>query len=186
MYLTSVSLLQRLRQPEEKEAWDRFVKLYTPMLYHWARRVGLAEHDAADLVQDVFVLLVRKLPEFVYDDHRSFRGWLHTVLRNKYLERMRVKRPVLALGSGSEWPALQEVDGFVEEEEYRTQLVRRALQLMKSDFEELTWKACWEYVVMDRKPAELADELGVSVDVIYSAKSRVLRRLRQELAGLWE
>ena len=72
----------------------------------------------------------------------------------------------------------------IEEEEYRRYLVRRALGLMQAEFEPATWKACWEFVVHDRPAAEVAAELGLSVNAVYLAKSRVLRRLRAELRGL--
>jgi RNA polymerase sigma-70 factor (ECF subfamily) len=75
MNSTSVSLLERLRQPAAPEDWGRFVQLYTPLLYYWACRLGLQEQDAADLVQEVFTTLVQKLPEFAYEPDRSFRGW---------------------------------------------------------------------------------------------------------------
>jgi RNA polymerase sigma-70 factor (ECF subfamily) len=67
MHTTSATLLERLRQPADQEAWARFVRLYTPLPYYWARRVGLQEQDAADLVQEVFAVLFQKLPEFTYD-----------------------------------------------------------------------------------------------------------------------
>src|SRR5262245_61555392 len=63
---TPVSMLERLRQPGQPAVWARFVELYTPLLLHWARRLGLRPHDAADLVQEVFVTLVQKLPAFSY------------------------------------------------------------------------------------------------------------------------
>jgi WD40 repeat protein len=69
-------LLERLRQPLPDDAWARFVRLYTPLLYYWARRLGCQDSDAADLVQDVFAALTEKLPHFVYDEHRSFRRWV--------------------------------------------------------------------------------------------------------------
>jgi len=83
MYTTSVSLLERLRQPGDQEAWSRFVRRYSPHIYDWARRQGLSAEDAADLVQEVFALLVQKMPDFKYDPHKSFRAWLRTVTRNK-------------------------------------------------------------------------------------------------------
>jgi RNA polymerase sigma-70 factor (ECF subfamily) len=60
------------------------------------------------------------------------------------------------------------------------------LELMRNEFEEPTWRACFECTVNDRPAAEVARELGLSVNAVYVAKSRVLRRLRQELDGLWE
>src|SRR5262245_3511899 len=77
---TSVSLLQRLRRGSDPRDWQRFVQLYTPLLFRWARRCGAQDADAADLVQDVLALLVHKLPSFSYDGKRSFRAWLRTVL----------------------------------------------------------------------------------------------------------
>src|SRR5438105_2006111 len=86
---TPVSLLERLRQPTDQAAWERFVDLYAPLLYTWTRRLDVPAADAADLVQDVLTVLVEKLPEFRYDRRRRFRGWLWTVLRNKWCDRRR-------------------------------------------------------------------------------------------------
>src|SRR5437588_12372374 len=77
---TPATLLQRLRRGGDAAAWERFVRLFTPILDRWACRLGLPEADADDLVQDVFVTLLRRLPEFDYDPSRSFRAWLWTVL----------------------------------------------------------------------------------------------------------
>jgi RNA polymerase sigma-70 factor, ECF subfamily len=90
---TSASLLERLRRPGEEAAWGRFVTLYTPLLFFWARRLGCHDADAADLVQDVLLHLLRKLPEFAYDPNRSFRGWLRTVVINVCRNRRRAELP---------------------------------------------------------------------------------------------
>src|SRR5437773_388003 len=89
MDTTNTSLLERLRLPVDQTAWSRFVDLYTPFIYTWARQTGLQESDAADLVQEVFALLVEKMPAFAYDPHRSFRAWLRTVTLNKWRDRRR-------------------------------------------------------------------------------------------------
>src|SRR5262245_43331242 len=100
MVPTPVSLLERLRQPADAAAWERFVELYTPCIYAWARRAGLPPDDAADLVQDVFALLVTKLPAFVYDPARhSFRGWLPTVTLNRWREQARRRQVPTANGA---------------------------------------------------------------------------------------
>jgi RNA polymerase sigma-70 factor (ECF subfamily) len=186
MNTTSVSLLERLRQPGAAEAWERLVELYTPLLYYWACRIGLCEADAADLVQEVFAVLVQKLPEFMYDRHKSFRGWLRTILLNRWRDQ---RRRAAAAHFQSNDELLASVPDSANPErfweiEYREQLVGRALELMQSEFQPKTWKACWETVVSDRPAAAVAAELGMSVDTVYAAKSRVLRRLRQELEGL--
>jgi len=186
MNTTPATLLERLQQPGAQDAWERFVKLYTPLLLCWARGLGLQEADAADLVQDVVTTLLQKLPEFHYDRQRSFRAWLRTVTVNKWREtqRRRAASPqVLGNCDLVEMAGAEPEEAFWETE-YRNHLVGRALQLMQADFEPTTWKACWEFVVSGKAASQVAAELDTTVDVVYSAKSRVLRRLRKELDGL--
>lgn len=182
---TPVSLLLRLRQPGEPEAWRRFVRLYTPLLYHWTRRAGLQSQDADDLVQDVLLTLVQALPTFRYDPQRSFRAWLRTILMNKWRAGQRRPQPALRQEPAGDLVDPAEADPFWEVE-YRQQLAGRALRLIQTEFQPTTWKAFWEYVVQGRPAAEIAAELATSVAVVYSAKCRVLRRLREELHGLLE
>jgi RNA polymerase sigma-70 factor (ECF subfamily) len=186
MASTSTSLLKRLEKLEDKEAWDRFVSLYTPLIYYWARRAGLSNHDSADLVQDVMAVLVRKLPEFRYDPKKSFRGWLRTVTLNKWREKARRKSlPTVETGqSGLTNLAASDPSEEYWEQEYRQQLVSRAMQLLRSEFQPSTWEACWQYVVEGRRAEDVAAETGVSLWTVYSAKSRLLRRLREELDGM--
>jgi RNA polymerase sigma-70 factor (ECF subfamily) len=190
MHTTPASLLEQICQPDDKRltaaAWERFVNLYTPLLYYWARRAGLQDSDAADLVQDVFAMLVRKLPDFSYDPGRKFRSWLRMIIMNKWRDRF--KQPVLPSSDAND-PSLSNIADsvsvdFLEESEYQQQLVKRALHLMQSEFSPSAWKACWEHVVIGRPAAEVAVELGISTGTVYVAKARVLTRLRQELAGL--
>ena len=188
MDTTNISLLDRLKLPVDQLAWSRFVDLYTPLIYSWARQVGLQESDAADLVQEVFAALVQKMPEFSYDRHKSFRGWLRTVLLNRWRDtrRRRTEAPLAADDSAFEDLAVPDGAAELGEADYQQNLLRRALELMQADFQPATWKACWEYVVAGRPAAEVAAELGISVGAVYVAKSRVLSRLRQELDGLMD
>jgi RNA polymerase sigma-70 factor (ECF subfamily) len=186
MQPTPVSLLQRLRRPEDGAAWVQFVHLYTPLLYGWARRAGLSEADAADLLQDVFTTLLQELPRFEYRPGKSFRAWMRTILLNRWrtLQRRRTPQAVPAA-------QLQDVAGPADpdlpgEAEERRELVRRALALLESEFSLATWQAFRQSVVQERRPVEVAAELGLSVNAVYLARSRVLRRLREQLAGLVE
>jgi RNA polymerase sigma-70 factor (ECF subfamily) len=186
MNTTSVSLLAGLRSPADPQAWARFVELYTPLIFRWALRIGMQESDAADLVQDVFVVLARAMPEFEYQSGKSFRAWLRTVTVNQWRDRRRrqASRPAEATGGMPPEPlAEDEVEAFGEAD-YRAQLVARALELMQRQFRPATWKACWEFVVEGRSAADVARELGISENAVYLAKGRVLRHLRRELDGL--
>ena len=189
MESTSSSLLLRLRRPGEQAAWQRFIDLYSPLLYFWACRMGLDTQDAADLVQDVFVALVQKLPQFRYQpDKGGFRTWLRAVAENRWRDALR-KRAAAPTNAGPE--ALEEALAPDEasalwEAEYHQHVLSRAVQIMRSDFEEKTWKACWALVVEGKSGAAVAAELGMKIDAVYAARSRVLRRLRQELEGLMD
>jgi RNA polymerase sigma-70 factor (ECF subfamily) len=185
MHTTPASLLQRLRDPAaERAAWERFTGLYTPLIFYWLRRQGLQQADAADLVQEVFVTLVQKMPEFTYDPGRSFRSWLRTVTLNKLRERRRRAVPAQAGDSAlNELPDDGTPDHFWEVE-YQKELVRRTLAVLRGDFEPATWDAFWRHGVQGRPAPEVATELGLKPGAVRAARFRVLTRLREELAGL--
>jgi RNA polymerase sigma-70 factor (ECF subfamily) len=167
-------------------AWDRFVSLYTPLIYTWGRRAGVREEDVADLVQEVILKLMKVLPTFDYDPHRGFRGWLRTVTLNTWRDycKRRANRPLK--GNEAALAAAAVPDGVEAfwEAEYSQHLVHRALELIQADFRPATWKAFWEQVVVGRPARVVASELGLSPGAAYAAKFRVLDRLRQELAGM--
>jgi RNA polymerase sigma-70 factor (ECF subfamily) len=110
------------------------------------------------------VVLVRKMPEFQYQPGRTFRGWLRTVLINKWRDRPRRGTPA-PLESGLE-PQAPEEDAL-EDREYRLYVTGRALRMMVEEFEPKTWQACWETVVMSRPAAEVAAELGITPNAVY-------------------
>jgi RNA polymerase sigma-70 factor (ECF subfamily) len=183
---TPVSLLEQLRRPNEQAAWVEFVRLYGPLLFYWARKAGLQESDAADLTQEVFAILVRKLPEFRYDEHKSFRAWLRTIALNKWRDahRRRARQPATLDGSG-----FDDVPGPEEsftEQEYRRQLMAQALEILRPEFRALTWRAFEEHGVAGRRAEDVARALGMTVRAVYAAKFRVLARLRSYLQGLLE
>jgi RNA polymerase sigma-70 factor, ECF subfamily len=182
---TPASLLERLREPNEHAAWSQFVKLYTPLIYRWAQRSGMPPQEAFDLVQDVFVVLVQKMPEFQYDHSKSFRAWLRTITVNKWRDRCRRATAGPKVGSldGAE-PVDDGEPAWWSETEYRQQLVAQAMESLRPEIQPGTWNAFWAVTVEGRPAAQVAIELGVSVNSIYLARSRVLRRLRTELDRL--
>jgi RNA polymerase sigma-70 factor (ECF subfamily) len=184
MQTTSPTLLRRLQSAADREAWEQFVEIYTPVLYRWARASRLSDQDACDLLQDVFVLLLGNLPKFSYDPQKGrFRAWLRTVTSNKLREKKRRRSETFV---ESQRAALEPEDDRSPfwEEEFRDELIEQAMRVMQRDFEPSTWKACWETAFHGRPAAEVGAELGLSAGAVYVARSRVLRRLRQELLGL--
>jgi RNA polymerase sigma-70 factor, ECF subfamily len=180
---TSATLMQRLRQSSHPdEAWQRFVQLYTPLLHHWAKR-RLGVQDANDLVQEVLLVLVQRLPQFEYDQGKSFRAWLWTVMRHKWMELQTRRKPEAQADQEVMDEVADEAEAFWEAD-YREQLVSRALELMQTDFQPATWRACWEVVACSRPTAEVAAELGLTIGAVHAARFRVLTRLREELQGL--
>lgn len=182
MFSTPASLLERLRRPNELTAWDRFAELYSPLLFHWAKRLGQQNSDAADLVQDVFLILFRKLPEFQYDSSKSFRAWLKTVFVNRARQRLRERVPAPA---DAPWAELPDPNADrAEEQEYRDYLLHRAFELIKREFSPLQTEAFQQYVVVGRPVDDVARDLGISSGTVYCIKSRILNRLRQEVHQL--
>src|SRR4051794_26670553 len=153
MFLTPASLLDRLQKPGETTAWDRFVELYTPLLFDWARRLGLQDSDCADLVQDVFLLLWRKLPDFQYDSGRSFHAWLKTLFLNRHRDRQRARGPVtVEIGSQE---LTNEADSPLADAEYERYLVRQAFHLIEREFAPLHQSVFRAYVLKERPPDEV-------------------------------
>ena len=180
------SLLDRLRREGSQQDWERFVARYGPLLEFWARRLLRAD-GAADLVQDVLLRVMQRLRSFAGAEDGSFLAWLRAVLLNRWrdLRRRAAAQPRTAGSAALDAVAgADDLAGVITAED-RAFLIRRALQIMRTDFEPTTWRACWERVVAGRPAAEVAAEFGVGVAVVYSATYRVIRRLRGELAGAW-
>jgi RNA polymerase sigma-70 factor (ECF subfamily) len=185
MLSTPLTLLERLRRNDDPDGWGRFVDLYSPLLFEWSRRNGVPESDAADLVQNVLVLLIKRIPQFERRPGGSFRGWLFTILRNCWRDQCRsqARQPAIAMGVSPDEQAGTDPIADLTEVEYRNYLFRRTLRVIQTDFPEPTWRAFWLHVVEGRPAAEVAKATGVTPNAVYLARGRVLKRLREELAG---
>ena len=184
---TSLTLLARLRAGEQ-QAWQRLVQLYGPFIHFWCTQFGVYGADAEDVLQEVLQAVAVGLPNF----HKAqtgdtFRGWLRGITRNKLLDhrRRKVRQPPAPGGTEALIHLGQVSDPMPDEtedpQEQVTMLYHRALALVRVEFEERTWNAFWRAAV-DGHPVEIiAIELGVSSAAIRKAKSRVLRRLREEV-----
>lgn len=188
---TSPTLLARLRVADSG-AWGRLVHLYSPLVFGWCRRAGLAAEDAADVMQDVWAAVAVAVPRFdPAGPGATFRGWLYTVTRSKLTDhhRRRTGRPAAEGGSAAQarWAELPEAESDQSRADPATGtagVMRRAVELIKEDVEPTTFRAFWATAVEGRPAADVAAELGVSAAVVYQSKSRVLRRLRAEFEGL--
>ena len=186
MLSTPLTLLERLRRNKDPDAWGRFVDLYSPLLFEWSRRNRVPEADAGDLVQNVLVRLIKQMPIFERRPDGSFRGWLFTVLRNSWRDQRRAlaRQPAIAQGVLPDEQAGNDPIAELTEAEYRNYLLRRTLRILQRDFPEPTWRAFWLHVVDGRPAAEVATLAGVTPNAVYLARGRILKRLREELAGL--
>ncbi|MHC4180290.1 MAG: RNA polymerase sigma factor [Planctomycetota bacterium] len=189
----SSTLLERVKA-RRPEAWERLVDLYAPMVYRWCRLSGVRREDAADVVQEVFSSVATHVADFRRENPGdSFTAWLATITRNKirdYLRRLQ-GRPRARGGTDAqqqllEIAALSELSQPSSRGHGDGSLSRRALDLVRAEFENRTWEAFWRTAVDGQCPADVAEDLGMSVNAVYKAKSRVLRRLRRELGDLLE
>jgi RNA polymerase sigma-70 factor (ECF subfamily) len=190
---TSLSLLERLRVQPDAPSWQRLVDLYTPLIHGWLRRQGVRPQDADDLVQEVLGVVVRELPRFQHDRRRSaFRCWLRTITLNRLRGFWRSQQTRAAAGCAGvddRLAQLEDPDGGLSqlwEQEHDRHVLRRLLELIEPEFAPTTWQAFWRVTLDGARPIEVAANLGLSVNAVLLAKSRVLRRLRQEAQGLVE
>ena len=188
---TRASLLIRIRNPEDREAWRQFVALYAPLIHGLARQRGLQDADAADLTQEVLRAVAVAAPGLVYDpDRGSFRGWLYTVTCHKVHDFLH-GRDYRNRGSGDSathrlleaQPApADEADRW--ERAYQRHLFALAADQVRDSFETATWQAFWLVAVEGKSGEEAAKILGLSVGAVYVAKSRVLARLKKQVQQL--
>ena len=184
--LTRASLLVQLRTGSNHIAWQEFVKLYGPVIYGFARKRGLQDADAADLMQDVMRSVSAAIGRLDYDRQQgTFRGWLFTITRNKIFNFLSARR-IRPQGSGDS-ATNQLLNSHPDEEdgsaawemEYQRRLASLAMEQIKSEFQDNTWRAFWLTSVEGASAAEVSKQLGLSTGAIYVAKSRVLARLKE-------
>jgi len=186
---TRASLLVRLRDGGDTGAWREFVHLYAPIIYGFARKRGLQDADAADLMQEVLRSVSLASKRLEYDPARgSFRGWLFTVTRNKVFNFLESRsRRVLGSGDSRVQQRLEQQadsDGALSAEweaNYQRTMANQAMERVKGEFQAATWNAFIQTAVEGRTPAQVASRVGLSVGAVYVAKSRVIARLRQEI-----
>jgi RNA polymerase sigma factor (sigma-70 family) len=194
---TRPSLLVRLRDPMDKRAWGEFVEIYEPLVRQLARRRGLQDADAADLVQEVFRSVAAAIERYDPDPAKgSFRGWLSTIARNLIVNLLEAQRRH-PRGTGDSQvrqlleaqPAPDSEESALFDTEYRRRLLHWAAERVRDEFPETAWQAFWRTGVQGQSAEEAARGLGLTVGTVYQYKSRVVARLRREIelegSGWW-
>lgn len=189
---SSISLVWRLKQNDE-QAWDQLVEIYAPLVLHWCRRYSMNDEDAGDVVQETMAAVFKSIARFDHSANCTFRGWIWTIARNKIHDHFR-KRPSEAWAAGGTSAKIQldqqpSMIDWVGADEPTTQiessrLVHRALEQIRHDFQPQTWQAFWRSVVDGHDTLWIAEDLGLSPNSVRQAKSRVLRRLRQQMGDV--
>jgi len=189
---TSETLLNRVRSPVDREAWNEFVDRYGPRIYGWCRRWGLQEADAEDVTQDVLLRLATKMRSFAYDPSRSFRGWLRTLTHHAWSDFLQNRR------RGGESSGDIEIAQALEQIEARDDLTRRLdEEFTHALFEEAsarvrlrvrghTWEAFRLTALEGLSAAEVGARLGMRVATVFVARSKVQKMLHDEVRKLDE
>ena len=191
---TRPSLLLRVKDFRDQKSWEEFVEIYGPLILRYLRKVGVAEQDAVDLVQDVLGIVLRHIGTFEYDPAKGrFRGWIKTIATHRafrFLAESR-RRPVtpggsghlLAMGQAASAEAAQEALIEAEWEQLRLEV---AMKRVRSAVQPATWQAFELLSVEGLPPAEIADRLGMQIGAVYKNISRVKARLREAVEEIDE
>ena len=190
---TSQSLLDRLHDRANHQAWQRLLTIYEPWLRGWLSRHDLQPADVEDVLQDILMVVSEKLPDFVHNGQPgAFRSWLRMILTNRTLHFLRSRRHRQALAPQpiNDWlDQLADPASALSRQwdlEHDQQLVRRLLASIQMEFNPTNWQV-FQMLVLDNRPvAEVAQHFHITPNAVYVAKARVLARLRAELRGLME
>jgi RNA polymerase sigma-70 factor (ECF subfamily) len=195
MNTTSLSLLDRLKHAKPDAAeWRRLQDIYLPLIRYWLSRLTGLHDEIEDLTQEVLVVLFRELPTFERQRHSAFRAWLRQIAVNRIWAFCKARRKQPFAEGGSEIEALltqledpkSELARQWDRDHDKQHVFQKVLDIVQPDFAPATWQAFSRFALDDQSAARVAKELGVSVSAVVQAKSRVLKRLREEAGDLME
>ncbi len=190
---TRASLILRLPSAADADAWREFVSIYEPFVYRFARRGGLQDADARELVQNVLLSVARAVGRWQPDTDRGrFRTWLFRIARNQLIDlsakrcrQVAARGGTTMLGLLDQQPAANSWSSDDVRRSHRQELFRWAADRVKTTVRDATWQAFWITAVEERSVEDAAHAVGLSVGAVYIARSRVLARLRDEIKK-WE
>lgn len=190
---TSVSLLDRLKVARsDASEWKQFELMYLPLIRRWVSRIPGLGSEVDDVTQEVLLVLVREIPRFERQRLGSFRAWLRqvTVNRVRVYRRQHFRQPAMAR---------DQTDGYLDQiadsnsvlakqfdQEHDKHICATLLAAVRPDFNQETWDAFQQFALEARTAADVARELGLTVNAVIKAKARVLNRLRKEAGGFLE
>ena len=182
---TRASLLIRIRDADDADAWQQFSEIYSELIYRYCVKRGLQDFEARDVTQDVLQKVFQKANDFEYDPTKgTFRGWLFMTTLNQIRDRSR-KNAKQARGTGrsSVHRALDAVDARQEQEtwenDYRWRLFLWAAEKSKADFRDATYQAFWRVTMENQSAKQVAEKMEMTVGAVHIAKSRVMSRIRE-------
>lgn len=192
---TSDSLIARVKDLGDGAAWVEFLGIYQPVVIRMARRRGLQDADAQDVMQQVFLSISKSIAGWIPGDLQPpFRAWLTTIARNAITKAL-TRRPLdVATGSTSivklldaqsePWETTAEILA-----EARKELIHWSAEQIRSEFSEATWKVFWMTAIEGVPIAEVVKLTGRSAGAVYVARYRVIARLTEkvlEVSQLWD
>jgi len=190
---TRASLIRRVKNLQDQKSWNEFVNLYGPFLLRCLKRAGVSERDALDLVQDVLGIVVKNIGRFEYDRSRSFRAWLRTIAEHRaYRFYAQQSRQPAGSGGTAHGEALEDLPAAVEEfaepdePDWRKVILERAMQRVRQEVKKDTWQVFVLHYIEGLKPPEVAARMDMNVGAVYTAVSRVLKRLREAVEEIDE
>ena len=189
---TRLSLLLRIRDARDAEAWTDFVRIYAPLIFRFARRGGLQDADAADVTQDVLQVVSESIDNFNYDPAVGrFRGWLKKVafFTSSQMKKRNQRQPVASGNSGAialMTESETDTDARFWNEEYSRRLFELASDRVRPTVQTKTWDAFLATAIRNEDPAAVAERLGMNIGSVYVARNRIFSRIREVLSELDE
>ncbi|GIX00259.1 MAG: DNA-directed RNA polymerase sigma-70 factor [Pirellulaceae bacterium] len=187
---TNVSLLRGLRDPKAADFdqyWERFVELYTPLIFHWISSMGVSHRpDVEDITQRLMCKLVLAMQEFSYDPKRSFRAWLHVATRNAVYRFWEENRHHRLRAENFDLDRLVKPEDLIErlEDEFDREIEVIARERVRETSSERDWEVFRLLVETTASPNEVAAQFGITVEHTYKIKSRLIRKLKLEIERL--
>ncbi len=188
--ITQPTLLLKIRDTDDIAAWERFVTIYTPLIFGYCLKRGLQPADASDVAQETMRTVAQAINRFDYDKKKgTFRGWLLMVTRNKLLKHFsKIQRQPIGTGSSTIQAKLEATPDADETDSwnhaYQQRLFQWAAAEVKSEFSKKTWNAFWLMAVENKNSQTVAHQLGMSLGALYIAKSRVISRIRKQIESI--